>query len=324
MTAAPSYCIPDPLLYDQALPRCSMLFPLGQALEAWTNSELVETALEDLWIRYPRLFDDAPMVLRIAASGERSSAQAAMAVPRGQGHLVSMICGSDNFAIADLSRGFGYGWITPDVAEDRSVLVRNFLEPIVYMMVSARHFAQVHASCVALDGRGVLLCGESGTGKTCLAYACARAGWQFISGDAIQIVRSSGGAHVVGRPWSIRFRESARRLFPELGRREAVRSAHGKIDIELDTAELGLETAVKTRADHVVLLNRVEGLAEPRFEGVCFDEAFAYLEQVVFYGDRELRQAQKRCLAELLQRPVLRLSYSNLSGAERALRRLLD
>jgi hypothetical protein len=192
------------------------------------------------------------------------------------------------------------------------------------MMVSARHFAQVHGACVSLWGRGVVLCGESGAGKTCLAYACARAGWQLVSGDAIQIVRSSQGGEIIGRPYSLRFRESARLLFRELHNLPVSHSPNGKLDIEARPSDLGVDSALETRASHVVFLNRVSGVSRPFFEDVPYEDAFAYLVQVVFYGDESLRAAQKKSLAELLARPVLRLTYKDFDSAEPALRSLVE
>jgi hypothetical protein len=235
-----------------------------------------------------------------------------------------MVRDGENFGVADLRRGFGYAWLTRNVAAHSPGVIAGFLEPLVYLMVSARHFAQVHGACVSLNGRGVILCGESGAGKTCLSYACARAGWSLVSGDAIQIVRPSSGNHIIGRPYSLRFREPAKELFPELRRFTASHSPQGKFDIEVETSDLAIDHQLEARASHVVFLNREPSVREAFFEPVSFDEAFGYLLQVVFYGDESLRSAQKQSLADLLARPVLRLTYSHLDDAEQALRRLLD
>jgi hypothetical protein len=320
-TAEPT--VPDPLLYGPELPCVVTLFPLGYAVEIATNCQAIEAASHALWSRFPRLIDSAAIRLRIVVSDRDAEIPHAPRVTRGQEHLVSIVGGSDNFAVADLRQGFGFAWLTRDVAADQAGIIRDFLEPLVYLMVAARHFAQVHASCVSFNGHGVVLCGGSGAGKTCLAYACARAGWQFVSGDAIQIVRSSGGSEIIGRPYSVRFRESARALFPELQHRPATRTPHGKADIEVGTSELAIETSLEARASHVVFLNCRAGVDRPFFDTVPFDEAFSYLAQAVFYGDDALRAEQRRCLAELLTRPVLRLTYSRLDDAERALRGLI-
>jgi hypothetical protein len=324
MIASATSTLADPLLYDTELSREFTVFPMGQAVEISTNSSAIQNAALSLWSRYPPLFDSPPIGLRVAVSDEEAAAPLPAPVPRGQGHLVSIIRNAENFGMADLRHGFGFASFTRDVAANRSAVSWDFLEPLVYLMVAARHFAQVHAACISLSGRAVLLCGDSGAGKTCLAYACALAGWRLVSGDAVQIVRSSKGRDLIGRPHAIRFRESARWLFPELRNHQPKRSAHGKLDIEVDTAELAIGTALEARASHVVFLKRESGVARPSFSTVSFQQAFARLEQVVLYGDETLRDAQRQSLAELLRCPALRLTYSDLNGAEQALRGLVE
>jgi hypothetical protein len=322
--ASKDAAVPDPLMYGPELPRVVRLFPLGQAVEISTNSLPIENAARSLWSKFPKLFDDPPVDLRIAVSDKEADVSTGCITTRGQGHLVSMVRDGENFGVTDLRRGFGYAWLTRDVAANAPEAIFGFLEPLVYLMVAARHFAQVHGACVSLKGRGAILCGESGAGKTCLAYACARAGWSLVSGDAIQIVRSSAGNHIVGRPYSLRFRESAKFLFPELRKFPARVSPQGKTDTTVDTADLAIDSELEAQASHVVFLNRQSEVRESFFDSVPFDEAFEALLQVVFYGDERLRTEQARSLAELLNRPVLRLTYSDLNDAERALRHLVE
>jgi hypothetical protein len=323
-TAVGEATIPDPLLYREELPRLIRLYPLGQPVEIATNSGFIENAVHALWSRFPNIFGDSAIALRIGVSEQDAEISCTRVTTRGQEHLVSMVGGANNFGVADLRRGFGFAWLTRDVAANIPLVISGFLEPLVYLMVSARHFAQVHGACVSLRRQGVILCGESGAGKTCLAYACARAGWRLVSGDAIQIARSSAGSHIVGRPYTLRFRESARLLFPELRSFPASLSLHGKADIEVETADLAIDSELETEASHVVFLNREPGVRAPFLDAVPFEEAFAYMLRVVFYGDEGLRIAQKQSLAEFLQRPVLRLTYSDLNDAERVLRGLVE
>jgi hypothetical protein len=51
----------------------------------------------------------------------------------------------------------------------------------------------VHASFVALDGRGALIVGRSGSGKSTLAARCVAEGFQFLSDDKIAVTRSDAG-----------------------------------------------------------------------------------------------------------------------------------
>ncbi len=62
----------------------------------------------------------------------------------------------------------------------------------------------------------VMLCGDSGAGKTTLSYACARAGWTYICDDASYLLNSGTDRTVMGTCNQVRFRPPAVELFPEL------------------------------------------------------------------------------------------------------------
>jgi serine kinase of HPr protein (carbohydrate metabolism regulator) len=50
--------------------------------------------------------------------------------------------------------------------------------------------ATVHATCVAIDGRGVLICGPSGSGKSDLALRLIDRGARLVSDDYTSIRRT--------------------------------------------------------------------------------------------------------------------------------------
>lgn len=315
--------VPDPLLYELPLPLVANYFPLGYGLELTTNSDDVATAAARLWSRYPGIADEPSVRLRVAVSGHDAERPPEPAILRGHEHLVMMTHGAGNFAVCDLSQCLSFACLTRDVAADGSYVAHHFLEPLAYLMLGARHFTMVHAACVAWNNRAVLLCGESGSGKTCLAYACARRGWTFLSGDATQIVRASHDYSVIGRPFTIRFRETARRLFPELNALQAARGRNGKIDIEAGAADLNLAVALKAPASHVIFLDRAPDAGAAALEPVSFDDAFSHLEQAILAGHEQLRMAHRKALAHFLTLPALRLKYSDTDDAESLLRALV-
>ena len=56
----------------------------------------------------------------------------------------------------------------------------------------------VHASCVALDGRGVLLRGAPGAGKSDLALRLIEDGAALVADDQVELTRA--GAHLLAAP----------------------------------------------------------------------------------------------------------------------------
>jgi hypothetical protein len=313
----------DPLAAAFPLPLRATYYPMGFALELATNSSDVLRSAKGIWGRFPRTCSENAVTLRVAVGG-KPTRPLSPSPPRGREHLVSIVHSSENFAVADLSRGFGFAWLTADVAADPAYSRYHFLEPLAYLMLDALYFAPVHASCVALDGSAVVLCGASGAGKTSLAYACARRGWTYLSDDATHLLRHRSDSTLAGRPHWIRFRESARLLFPELGAYAPVRRPNGKLDIEVETESLGLAIAYERQAGHIVFLNRRASAGPPRLCAFPRAEARRILEQVVCYGDARTRAGQKHALRRFLALPSCELTYSDPASAEAALRSLVS
>src|SRR6185437_13878064 len=98
----------------------------------------------------------------------------------------------------DLERGFASGWVSAGAVQNAGYLRYHVLESMSYSMLDALRVVTMHAACVALDGHGVLLAGESGAGKSSLSYACARRGWTYCSDDASALVRDAEDCVVMG------------------------------------------------------------------------------------------------------------------------------
>jgi hypothetical protein len=313
--------VSDPLQCDFAMPLRARYFPMGFPVDVETNSvELLSTAA-NLWSCFPQLTETPPVTFRVAVSG-RSTVEPRAALPRGQEHLVTIVHSPENFAIADLASAFGFAWLTQDIAADAAYCRYYFLEPLVYVMLTALYLTPLHASCISLNDRAVVLCGDSGAGKTSLGYACARRGWRYLADDAAHIVRSSHDHSVVGRPYTIRFRESARWLFPELNRFTASQRPSGKIDFEIETHELGLSIALKQSASNIVFLRREQGRAAAHLRPFPREEAERRLAQVICFGNERIRSEQQESIRRFVTLPISELIYSDLESAELALRSL--
>jgi hypothetical protein len=239
------------------------------------------------------------------------------------GNLIAFVHGRDNYAVADFARGFAFGWFTTAVAADQARFRYHFLESITYLMLGSLYLAPVHAACIALNERGVLLCGESGAGKTSLAYAMARRGWTYVADDGPHLIRNHDYRIILGRPHYIRFRSSCKDLFPELSQFPAVVRPNGKPDVEVSTAELGLRTAWQVPVEAVVFLNRESG-AEPRLDPFPKAEALDRFRRVLCFGETHVREQQLECVERLLDRPVVALTYETFEDAEPYLRQLVQ
>ena len=164
------------------------------------------------------------------------------------------------------------------------------------------------------NGRGVLLCGDSGAGKSTLSYACARAGWTYVTDDASYMLNNGEDRLVTGNCHQVRFRPSALKLFPELDGLEITPRAAGKPSIELPTAPMpGITRATTAQVDYLVFLNR-RASGTDQLVSYRRDAARQYLRQVL-YGPDESVAMQYAALERLLTAEIFELRYSNLDWA---------
>ncbi|HEY4088039.1 MAG TPA: hypothetical protein VGM43_19010 [Bryobacteraceae bacterium] len=290
---------------------------MGFPVEIETEAPEIIGAARQAWARYSAVSAGEPVRIRVTVSDGRETVSDAPRV-KFDNAWMSIVRSSANDARADLSGGTAEIRVTRDVASDSAYFNFHFLKPLAYLLLAPRNFAFVHASCVARNGRAMMLCGDALAGKTCLAFACARRGWTFLSGDATHLLHDSPDFSVVGRPFSIRFRESATSLFPELTAWPAAMRPNGKASIEIETDRLGLQTALQAPASHIVFLQRyAAGTAQ--IAPMTAEEARQRLDHAVFFGDDAVRERQRATLAHYASLPAVRLAYSTLESAEATL-----
>jgi len=175
------------------LPIVQKFYPLGFPLEIATNSNEVIAAANESWGGFAREFEREP--IRVRAVVQPGGAQpggtdsAPEPVYRLQGGLLTIVSGRANFATCDLPARSGWCLAAPQTVADRAWFRWYFLEAMVYMLMSHEDVVLVHGACVVREGRGVLLCGASGAGKSTLAFACARAGWAYLTDDAAALLQ---------------------------------------------------------------------------------------------------------------------------------------
>jgi hypothetical protein len=313
----------DPLGYNIRLPLRSRWYPVGFPLEVATNSAEIQQCAREAWGDFAQMSPAPPATLRIHVTQSGSDTLPNPAMPRGQGHLISIVFGPDHYAMCDVSRAYAFISLTEDAARNHEWTRYHFLEPLGWLLIDALHTAPVHASAIAFNGRAAILSGDSGSGKTTLAYACARQGWTFLSGDAVHLIRDQSGFEIRGRPAQIRFRESARELFPELATYPALVRPNGKADIEVSPCLLGVPATYCAEASQFVFLNRSIEPVPLRLVPCSRTEAFDRLTALIAFGDPDVQAAQRETIEHFLTLPLHDLHYSDTASAEIALRSLM-
>ena len=314
----------DPILWDFELPLRAMYYPLGFPVEILTNSHAVLAAAEVSWGKIQQRFNERPARICVGVLEGTSRECPPAPVCRGRSHLITNTADAENFYICDLRAGYAYSWLTRAAAENTAYFRQHFLEAMGLTLVAYLHTTPLHAACVEFNGQGVLLCGNSGAGKSSLAFACAQCGWTFLSDDATSIVRKQKGRVVIGNPQRMRFRESAVELFPVLRQWPVTTRATGKLAIELPTDELSdIRTAWQAEVHHIVFLDR-NSAGPPSLSPFPESEARKWFEVEICFGEDEVRELQRSSLRQLLTAEISQLHYSDLDWAVERLETMVE
>jgi|ERR1035441_6448724 hypothetical protein len=304
--------INDPLLYRAPLPYEGRYYPYGFPVDVASDTREVLDAAQESFGAYAPRFDRPPLRVHVLTS-QGSGVRPPEPVLRGQRNLQTWVSDRENFAVIDRRERFGYSCVTRATVADRVFFRWHFLDALVYMLLELNYVTSLHAACIAWEGAGVMLYGESGVGKSTLTYACARRGWTYISDDASSVVWD-GGRTVIGEPHHFRFRAEATDLFPELRGHTVGHELDRKPTIEALTADLPIRTAPECRVEYIVFLDRRPG-NRAGMTRIGKEEMQERLRQDMPVFDPAL-DTQRRAAVELLaEAPAFELRYSNYEQA---------
>jgi hypothetical protein len=297
-------------------------YPLGFPTELRTNSSEILLQASDLWSIFEKRFDTEPIRVDVHVVEGDSTECPPMPVCRMMLPLIFNVADADNFSLADLEKRRTRIAVSQATVNHGSFFKYFFLGSAPLSHIATRYTTPLHAACVSLDGRGVLLCGDSGAGKSSLSYACARANWTYVTDDASYLLNHGKNRLVTGNCHQIRFRPSATELFPEVTGLEITPRATGKPSIELPTASMPQIIRAQTaRVDFMIFLNR---RARGPSELVPYrkDVARHFLHQVL-YGPAELLAVQYEAIEWLLTADILELRFTSLDWAIDRLEKLV-
>jgi len=305
----------DPLGVNVELPLKGTFHPMGFRLDLATNSRDVIEAAEEAWSGQRQEFDTASMTMQVFVTAEGPLAEPG--THHKAGALYSDVSDPYNFAHVDLAAQVAAVYVSQKTVSDHTWLRWFYVESIAYLMLDQRHLVLVHGGLVARQDAGVLLCGASAAGKSTLAYACARAGWTFISDDCAALLPGRADRLALGRPRQIRFRSDAPRLFPELNGYVVRARPTGKLAVEVPTSALDIRTASRTNVEAIAFIERGTGAASVR--PIPADEAFErILADLPTYGE-ESDAIHEHMVRRLCTAPAYVLQYDDLSDAVRLL-----
>lgn len=304
----------DALLRDMKLPFCAVFYPLGYAVEIATNEAAVLEIAEECF-HHARMFRPGPCLrVNIGVVEGGSSECPREPTRREYNHMYSLVADADNQALLDLNTCTSFAWITQAAVMNRQYLRYNFLEKMVYLLLGSSVVTDLHAACIARNGKGILLCGGSGAGKSTLAYGCARAGWTYTSDDTSYLINGSIVPRVIGHAHRVRFRPEARLLFPELTHHEVTPRLEGKPSIEVPVSELPVLNIAKECEVHSIVYLKRDPSAAATLVRLPEGTATERMRQEL-YSAGEVRARHEKVLERFLTTPTYELQYWDLPDA---------
>jgi hypothetical protein len=165
----------------------------------------------------------------------------------------------------------------------------ELIEFAVFTLASrAQRLVPLHAACVGLDGRGLLLMGPSGAGKSTIALQCLLEGFDFLAEDSVFVapdsMRATGTAnflHVCAD--SLNWLEPAQRTLirksPTILRRSNVK----KFEVDLRRKEFELAKR-PLKIIGVAFLSPRSGGAGPLLRRLSTADTLARLKREQAYG----------------------------------------
>lgn len=304
----------DPLLHHVPLPLQGTFYPIGFPVQIHTNAPAILTAAGESWSLCERRFSTPAIQVRIAVSDDNPDDIPPPPVFRAQGHLMAIVSDAANFAMCDFSAGFAFCWLTRRTAAAHAWTRHFFLDAIAYATLTYLHVTAVHAACITRNSVGVLLCGQSGIGKSVLALKCALQGWAFVTDDVAYLLRDSESRIVLGKPHRMKFLPSAATLLPGISWTASGADHTGEPFVELQTEQIDISTEPSCLADYLVFLQRPAS-GPSRLLPIDSSEAFARLVTELPVFESSVHEAHLRSLEILSRLPAFDLHYDDLDEA---------
>jgi hypothetical protein len=124
--------------------------------------------------------------------------------------------GQRGFIAVDHAVRQAIGMIPEHLANDEAGFSSVYLASMFYLTAPALGLVAISAACVAMEGRGLLLFGVPGSGKTTASYRSSRLGLEFHADQAVFLENKGRTLHAWGDFWPAAFREDGAKFLPEL------------------------------------------------------------------------------------------------------------
>ena len=176
---------------------------------------------------------------------------------RALDHLYYATYGPCDSILVDQSRRRVVGSFSPATARDLRFWTQTILPTLLGIASASIGVTPVHCACVAKDGSGLLVGGESGAGKSTSAVSLSRQGFSYLSDDCTYLSRAGGQIQAWGLPTPVKLLPDAVNHFPQLVSHEPVLSLNGEWALSVDPTEIfNVERCLSCTPRWLVFLER--------------------------------------------------------------------
>jgi len=320
----------DPLWRNVPLPVRSHYSPLGVSLMLETNAPLLAERAAEVFGHW-RCPDNAAdldgVCLRLLLHdvAEILPSGPPPTLMRAQ-ELYFLLSVGQSLGFADRRAGFAVAYITPALMAHAETIRGCFVECLGNYLICGRLRMPLHAVGLKWAGRGVLLTGRDGAGKSTLAYACVRAGFQLLAEDIVYVpeAQEPGDVTIWGDSRYLHLLPDALRFFPELHSAPSVQQGLSETKLRVRAVDLRPDAPLTQMAVWGVCSLGRSRDAETRL--LAADPAGLRHTLTHFKGDPPLDTAAQRAAAErLLGGELAHLEVgSDLDQAVAVLKRWLE
>jgi hypothetical protein len=251
----------------------------------------------------PEFSIDFEAVDRLSAPRQSARGRCVYEFPRGSLTYVDdeqlLIMDVDRRVRAECWLGAGRAHVAIESPREADLwtLSHPVLTVALMELLKRRSLFPVHAAGLALDGRGLLLAGARGAGKSTLTIALAKRGFSFLTDDMVLLAESPRGWQLRAFPDDVDLCDDTLDLFPELRtlREEELPAGWLKRQIRPDR-QFGapIEWTVPAR---VIVFPSIRSGDESSLDPLSADEALLELAPNVLLTDAAVAQRHFDALA---------------------------
>ena len=204
-------------------------------------------------------------------------------------------------ALGSLETGEATVWYRESAGVNPQLLAHSCFTILLSELLKPHGLYMVHAAGLSLNGKGLLVAGASGAGKTTLTIALIRAGYGFLGDDTVFLSLRATGLRALAFPDEIGVTASTARFFPELRDLAEVPSAQNRPKHSLDYTRFPNARPSWECSPAVLVFPQPAGASASVLTPLPKDQALIELVCNVLRTDPHLAQAHLDALAAMVQ-----------------------